>query len=573
MLLAGPIKEYKEAFELPNMAPHTEFEYFATHVAFGHEYLGDEDINDYMAGDGTIGVDSALVVINGQPVNDLGDAREIIRDSKSLDVSFHFLQAKMSVSYSRDLVLGFMDAVQGFVDARTSIIAHPFWAQLREIFVEIYASSAKFRNGAPELRVYFAFQGSPPVNDELFKDTVNTFESDMADRALFRSTHVNILGASQLLRLYNATVNKVEATVSFPRQTPLPRIPGIDQAYIGAIAGTELIKMLATEAGSLRKSAFFDNVRDFQQWNAVNEEMYSTLDSDKKGLFAVLNNGVTVVAKEVRIAGDDFTIEDYQIVNGCQTSNVLFYARELDLSSVYIPLRLIVTNNADTTAKITQATNSQTPITKEDLIASTDFQKELETFYKSMASARSKQRLYYERRSGQFTEESVEQTRVITKLIQMRAFAAMFLDVPHVSSRFPGELYDLSPEKIFTSGHKLEAYFASALCWYRLDVWLRTGRIDASLKPSRFVMMNVFRRIALPKSEPGDLTTKNAAKYASMLIEVLSDDSVCLGHFEKAAEIVRKASAGDPSRDRVKREKLLQDCVALLEAEELQHGM
>lgn len=567
MLLAGPINEYKHSFELPNMAAHTEFEYFATHVAFGHEYLTDEDISDYMAGDGTIGVDSALIVINGQPVNTLSDAQELIAASKTLDVSFHFLQAKTSISYNRDLVLGFMDAIEGFIDGRQSILSHPFWAKLRDIFTEIYAASAKFRSGAPELRIYFAFQGTPPFNDSLYKDTIRTFETGIENRAMFRSAHTNVLGASQLLRLYNATVNKVEATVSFPRQTPLPRIPGIEQAYIGAIAGTELIKMLATDAGSLRKSAFFDNVRDFQQWNPVNEEMYSTLDSDKRGLFAVLNNGVTVVAKEVRIAGDDFTIEDYQIVNGCQTSNVLFFARELDLSSVYIPLRLIVTNDADTTAKITLATNSQTPITKEDLIASTDFQKELETFYKSMASARSKQRLYYERRSGQFAEESVEQTRVVTKLIQMKAFAAMFLDVPHISSRFPGELYELSPEKIFRSGHKLESYFASALSWYRLDVWLRTGRIDSSLKPSRFVMMNVFRRVALPDMQPGDLSTKSATTYANKLIEILSDDVVSLQYFEKAAAIVRTASAGDPSRDRVKREKLLQDCIALIEAD------
>jgi hypothetical protein len=184
-----------------------------------------------------------------------------------------------------------------------------------------------------------------------------------------------------------------------------------------------------------------------------------------------------------------------------------------------------------------------------------------------MASARSKQRLYYERRSGQFAEESVEQTRVVTKLIQMKAFAAMFLDVPHISSRFPGELYELSPEKIFRSGHKLESYFASALCWYRLDVWLRTGRIDSSLKPSRFVMMNVFRRVALPDMQPGDLSTKSATTYANKLIEILSDDIVSLQYFEKAAAIVRTASAGDPSRDRVKREKLLQDCIALIEAD------
>ncbi|WP_446719262.1 AIPR family protein, partial [Herbaspirillum sp. C7C2] len=40
-------------------------------------------------------------------------------------------------------------------------------------------------------------------------------------------------------------------------------------------------------------------------------------------LFCVLNNRVTIVATSLTPAGNHFTLRDYQIVNGCQTSNVL----------------------------------------------------------------------------------------------------------------------------------------------------------------------------------------------------------------------------------------------------------
>jgi hypothetical protein len=67
-------------------------------------------------------------------------------------------------------------------------------------------------------------------------------------------------------------------------------------------------------------SIFYDNVRHWQEWNAVNREIKNTLESPNKKLLPLLNNGVTIVAKRVNPTGDKFLIEDYQIVNGCQTS-------------------------------------------------------------------------------------------------------------------------------------------------------------------------------------------------------------------------------------------------------------
>ena len=72
-------------------------------------------------------------------------------------------------------------------------------------------------------------------------------------------------------------------------------------------------------------NVFEDNVRDFQgDNNDVNGGIASTLNNDDSEIFSVLNNGVTIVASSISPTGDQFTINDYQIVNGCQTSNVLY---------------------------------------------------------------------------------------------------------------------------------------------------------------------------------------------------------------------------------------------------------
>jgi hypothetical protein len=110
--------------------------------------------------------------------------------------------------------------------------------------------------------------------------------------------------------------------------------------------------------------------------NAVNLKIEETLKSDNPHLFSVLNNGVTIVANEIKISGDKCTLFDFQIVNGCQTSNILYQNRILDtLSNMNIPIKLIVTTDDDIKSKITVSTNSQTAVKKEQLSAMTDFQK------------------------------------------------------------------------------------------------------------------------------------------------------------------------------------------------------
>ena len=112
-----------------------------------------------------------------------------------------------------------------------------------------------------------------------------------------------------------------------------------------------------------------------------------------------MNNGVTIIAKTLRATANRFYIEDYQIVNGCQTSHVLFDRKEALDSTVMVPLRLIATKDDDVIASIIVATNRQTEVREEQLLALSSFQKKLEAFFSSFDEA---QRLYYERRSRQY---------------------------------------------------------------------------------------------------------------------------------------------------------------------------
>src|SRR5262249_26718691 len=147
--------------------------------------------------------------------------------------------------------------------------------------------------------------------------------------------------------LYRRTRNAVATDFNFLSQvTVKPDIPNVQQAYFGFLPWPEFKKLIIDENGNLMHRLFFDNVRDWQDYNPVNIEIRSTLLSEQsKSRFVLMNNGVTVIARELNRTGDKFHIGDYQIVNGCQTSHVLFDQRDVLDDGVAIPIRLINTKD------------------------------------------------------------------------------------------------------------------------------------------------------------------------------------------------------------------------------------
>ena len=155
-------------------------------------------------------------------------------------------------------------------------------------------------------------------------------------------------------------------------------------------------------------SLFYSNPRDWQDYNEVNTEIKTTLESDAKSRFVLMNNGITVIARDVRPTGNKFVIEDYQIVNGCQTSHVLFNIADHKDESVMVPVRLIGTQDEEVVNSIIRATNRQTQVTEDQFFALQEFPKQLEAFFQAFPAA---QKLYYERRSRQYDKLAIEKTK------------------------------------------------------------------------------------------------------------------------------------------------------------------
>lgn len=231
-------------------------------------------------------------------------------------------------------------------------------------------------------------------------------------------------------------------------------------------------------------------------------------------------------------------------MNGCQTSHIVYYERATLKDDIFIPIRLISTDDDDTVNKIITATNSQTEVKPDQLYALSEFQKTLEQYYKTFDG---QQKLHYERRSKQYAGSSdVDKVRIVTILQQIRAFASMFLDQPH-RGHYPRSIPDIG-KVIFGRDHKLDPYHLSAFALFKLEGFFRSKAIPARYKPARYHLLMGARHILLPLRVPQP-SANEMERFCKKLLPLVDDDKKLLAAYLAAAKIVDKV-VGKKSLDR-----------------------
>jgi hypothetical protein len=298
------------------------------------------------------------------------------------------------------------------------------------------------------------------------------------------------------------------------------------------------------------KSIFYDNVRDWLEYDAdVNNEIKSTLESTFKDRFVLMNNGITIIARTLRTVGNRFHIEDFQIVNGCQTSHVLFDNQTLIDSSVAIPVRLIGTQDEDVINSIIKATNRQTEVKDEQFLAFGDFSKKLETFFQAFKD----KSLFYERRTRQYASvSSIDKSRIVSPGNVIRAFAAMFLGEPHRTTRNYAALRAKVGAEIFGKDHRLEPYYVAAFALYRLESLFCTATLDPKYKVTRYHLLLTMRLLGNPAPLPQYFNSHDMERYCAVLRDILWDDQSTFALIDRSIEIINGAAEDDFARDNIR---------------------
>ncbi|MGE8689058.1 MAG: AIPR family protein [Achromobacter sp.] len=537
------LNEFVNEHNLGRLAEDKQFEHFAAFLTVGRSLGETLDTNDVVVGAGSdTGIDAIAIVVNGALVDDVAAINEFVERNGYLDVTFIFVQAERSASFDTAKIGQFSFGVNDFFKDENALPRNKDVEELAQVMTAIYEHSSKFRRGNPTCRLYYVTTGVW-AGDAALEARRKSAVDDLLNLRIFKNVEFVPIDAEGIQRLHRESKNSVSREFDFALKAVVPTIDGVTESYVGLLAAPEFLKLVQDETGEILKGIFYDNVRDWQDFNAVNSEMRETLSSkSNRSRFALMNNGVTVIAKTLRTTANKFYIEDYQIVNGCQTSHVLHDQRDVLDDSVMIPLRLIATRDEDVIASIVKATNRQTEVREEQLLALSDFQKKLETYFSAFDEA---QRLYYERRSRQYNSSGgIEKTRIITPGALIRAFAAMFLEEPHRVTRSYRRILDRVGADLFAPHHKLEPYYLSALAAYRLEYLFRNQFLDGTYRAARYEILLALRILEMPSPLPR-MNSHEIERQCRPVIERLWDAAESEKMFARAADTVLAASAFD----------------------------
>jgi hypothetical protein len=543
------VSEFLSDAGMASTTSDVDFERFVAHVVVSPHIEAAIDYENVMTGaGGDTGLDVIAVVVNGELITDPDEIDELAANSTTLDVHYLFAQAKTSTSFSASEITKIAYGVKDFFADSPTMTRNSVVQAASELSHRVLGHARLFRNDNPTCSVYYATAGRWTDDDDL-SARVAVAERDLDALNLFSQISFMPVDARAIQRRFHALKTGIEREFTFLNRIALPDIDRVAESHLGFIPAVDLLAVLADEDENVLSTVFYENVRDYQgDANVVNAGMRDTLISNSRSLFPLMNNGITIIAKGMRQTGTRFLIQDFQVVNGCQTCNVLWDNRTALDESVLVPLRLISTEDEDAILDIIRATNRQTEVREEQFFATSDYLKKLELYFETSPPDR---RLFLERRSKQYANSSVERTRVVPFNNLVRSFTSIVLNEPHRATRNYKQVLDRIPDDVLNPDHKPSIYLASASSLYRLEFLFRNSLLDRRFSPAKFHLL-LATRLLIDSNNPAQLNGRDAERWGLKLLDAYWDQSRAEKLFTQAASDIEKLAAGDLSRDRIR---------------------
>lgn len=543
------VSEFLQEAELQSQGEATDYELFSTYVTVSPHIDAAIDYENTMTGSGgDTGLDAIAIIVNGELITDPDAIAALAAAGATLDVHYIFVQTEIATSFSTAKIGQIAYGVKDFFSASPTLNRNDIVVSAAEISQALLANARLFRNGNPSCSVFYVTAGRW-VGDNDLTSRITAAQTDIDDLNLFSKVTCLPIDAREIQRRYQRLRTGAEREFTFQNRVPFPDIANVSEAHLGYVPAVDLLTVLTDDEGLLPTTLFYDNVRDFQgESNAVNAEIAATLTGAKRNQFPLMNNGVTIIAKSVRQTGNRFVIQGFQVVNGCQTCNMIWANRDGLDPSVLVPLRLISTDNEDVIVDIIRATNRQTEVKEEQFYATSDYLKYLESYFESTLPDR---RLFLERRAKQYAGTAVERTRIVPFNSLIRSFASVVLSEPHRATRNYRQILERIPEDILNPSHVPSLYLAAATSLYRLEFLLRNGVLERRFSSAKYHLLLASRLISVPPI-PSARNGKAADDWAKSLIELYWDHSRSEEVFLKAAADIEQLAQGDLSRDRIR---------------------
>lgn len=346
--------------------------------------------------------------------------------------------------------------------------------------------------------------------------------------------------------------------------------------YISIINGSDIAELVRKHQSSI----FEANIRDYFKRNDLNTKIIATSSDPKESkFFWSFNNGLTMTCSKVdEMPNNKYKLYNLQIVNGCQTSNAIYTAlknrervveleqkisegkeltkketEELNRINVFqfkdettILVKIIETKDEDLIYRITETTNSQTPIKAFSLKANDDIQKLIERYFENNG-------VCYERRINSMRNKGKKNIYSIQKLFQL--YTSQILFKPSQVKTRPKGMFVSTYDDVFPAPNVKSMNFSLYLIPVKIDLginkaikeYVRTNSTIDNYRKTLFsygkLHLGAFLLSSILK---GNYSEKGIVEKEAFIINELNTNLMV--HFNDAVENfekVMKAFAGN----------------------------
>lgn len=545
------LDKFVKSYGLEQHNESSQFEMFVNAAIITSKTGGNFELEDITTGEKDDGTDGIAVLIDEEPVFSEDDASLIFNSNrKNHDVEVVFIQSKRSESFDLGDFLKFKESILKFVENESYEAKDEIQNNAHSVFNISMNNALKITKGKLAFTARFITTGRYQEPKE-FEDAKDKF-IEVLDRLNYFSTiDVAFMGYAELNDLWVSTQSEIIAELSMFSNAALPTIDGIDEAYLVVVKAKEFVNnLLIANDGSMRLQVFEENVRAFLGIdNIVNQSISQTLNrKDAATRFPVLNNGITVVSPDVRVQGNTLYLKDFQIVNGCQTSNVLYENRDKLDDSIMVSLKVVETKNEDVFSDLVRATNSQSKVEETQFYSLKPIVKRIESYFNTYEDKEG--RIYFERRHRQYVGEEVPAIRKFSLNDATRCVTSLFLRKPELAYRYRKRMYDAHADEIFSNETKEIIFYASCLALYRLHYHVANAYIPQNMRKYKWHIIVLVGAVIAGKKVP-KLNSKGIESYCKKLIGVLSTSGRSnIKPFKRAVDII--SSMDNISDDRLK---------------------
>jgi hypothetical protein len=557
-IVQAHLRNFSESFGCQALSESEQFERFCTYSILSSRYSAEFDLDDVSTGEGDDGIDGVAITIDEMPCPSHEDAKVVFQEARrNRDVDAVFIQAKSGERFDLGDFLKFKEGVLRFISGEDYRIADETLVEAKGTFDEVILNVPKVRNGKPSIYAYYVTTGLYQAPQEIEQARIE-FQRQLVQSGYFHDVVVSLLGRDELTKLWVGTYSGTQASLSAFSSAALPAISGIVEAYLAVVKGVDLVeKLLITEDGNLRGQVFEENVRAYLgDENPVNKSISETIHSLSSSRFPVLNNGVTIVSPDVQLQGNVFHLRNFQIVNGCQTSNVLFENRAA-LGDLMVNVKIVETQDEDVFAELVRATNSQSKVDDAQFLSLKPVVRRVEQYFEAIDSDDIERKLYLERRDRQYVGQDIPAIRIYSLHNASKCVASMFCMRPELAFRYPKQMYSDLGDVMFADEVKEQVYYASCLTMHRFNLLASNGTIPQNMKRFKWHILAIARAIICGR-DSCKLGSKEAVRQSDAIIRTMgSHGPDATRVFERAAEICK--GLGEATNDRMKRQAILTD--------------